>query len=94
MDVNDFDSRGRLYYYYTVTELGTYQFRWNVPAQQELPENPDTPDGSWNSPISETEVVLRLEATSVADIVSTKIKAIVDSFDLFLLIFIFSFLIF
>jgi len=59
-------SNGRLDYYYTVTAVGTYQFMWNVPAQAELPTNPETSDGSWYSAITETQVVLRIEASTYA----------------------------
>jgi outer membrane protein assembly factor BamB len=66
MDPGDFSS-GRLNYYYTVTELGIYEFYWNVPApQQELPANPSTSDGSWDSEVSESEVVLRIERATFA----------------------------
>ena len=58
---DDFDTSGRIYYLYTVTKVGVYQFYWHITApQQELPANPATTDGSWSSEISETKVVLRL----------------------------------
>ena len=60
----DVPSNGRLDYYFTVDQLGIYQFMWIVPAQLELPENPGTTDGTWRSDVTESEVVLEILRTS------------------------------
>jgi hypothetical protein len=52
----DSGDNGRLDQLFTVTETGTYQFMWIVPPQQELPSNPEDPDGLWYSNVFNTEV--------------------------------------
>jgi outer membrane protein assembly factor BamB len=50
------DSGGRLTQPFTCNETGTFQFMWIVPPQQELPPNPDDPDGLWYSQVATTGV--------------------------------------
>jgi outer membrane protein assembly factor BamB len=50
------DSGGRLYQPFTPNETGTFQFMWIMPPQQELPPNPDDPEGLWYSNVATTEV--------------------------------------
>jgi hypothetical protein len=48
----DVDMGGRLDQPFTFNETGAYQFMWIVPPQQELPSNPDDPDGLWYSNVA------------------------------------------
>ena len=48
-------TNGRYDYTYDFTELGVHTLQYIVEPMNELPTNPDTPDGCWYSPIVDVE---------------------------------------